>query len=512
MKDSQKTLKITSEEVKGFFGSLRSFFVQYYKDFFEGVKTLDKKDLSVKLFSVLGISIALAFFCYLREGTGDLYMSVFIPAFFANAFIVFFGCANKSSKIYSLLTVFLITTGFALQIFMLDPENAESASTVYNYVTFVFVGIVLSMLVMPVLAFITSENADTKVLRYLIIGAIVLAYLVLLVFAKDINGAKSWIFIGSTSIQVTEITKILAGIYFALCLTDTNLSEKAKGIRTFVVLLVHAAFLGVIGEFGTLGMIAIVFFVLKLLFVKNKKQLFSEFIALVLMFLVVLGISFALYTSSKEEQAPEQVVETVTEEAVEAADVTEDDEKVGIGAIVDKLLEEIAEIYPKFDQRVSVFLGKGELSESDTYQIDSAKKALWYVEWFGTEEGSFGFVPEIKSDFVFIYLVVRWGIVGALMVLIALVFLFAETFIFAARSKKPRESVLAICFICFIVIQSLLCVAANLGLFPVVGLPFAYLSDGGSAMCVNLMMAFFNMYFMRKERPLPIESEATDNV
>ena len=507
----KRKMKTTKDEIKGFFSELGQFIAHYYKDLLEGIRGMKMTSFIEKLFSVLLISVAFAFFCYLREGTGDLYMSVFIPSFFANAFLVLFSSANKSSNVYSILTVLLITMGVALQIFMLPPDGENVLKTVYKYVVFVFIGIVLSMIVVPVLSFITSYDADTRILRAFIIIGTVLLYLVLLVFGKEVNGAKSWLYIGSNSIQLTEITKVFAGVYFVLCLTDKKMSEKAQSTRTFIALLIHAAFLVLVNEFGTLLMIGIVYFFLKLLFFKNNKLLLKEVVSLVVIIAVLLSVFYGFYKMVPVKEAQQTTVEETVQEGDASAsaesDNTESEDAAPSNKLVDEALGRLQTIFPKITHRFSVFLGIGELTADDTYQIDSAKKALYYAELFGREKGSFGFVPEIKSDFVFVYLVVRLGIVGAMVVLITLVTLFAETFICAAKSKNPRESALAICFICFIVIQSLICMCSNLGLFPVVGLPFAFLSDGGSATCVNLIMSFFIIYFMRKKRVLPSVNE-----
>ena len=523
MTDAKKSLMITGKEAKEFFSSLRQFFIQYYKDFFAGVKTLEKSDLIVKIGMVLAICTGFAFFCYLREGTGDLYMSVFIPAFFANAFVVFFGCVNKSSKYYSIITIILVITGFALQIFMIDPfpteEGSDPVEAVNERVIFIFAGILFSMLAMPILAFITSENTDTKVLRYLIIGGTVVLYGLLLVLGKEVNGAKAWIDIGF-SIQVTEITKVLAGIYFVLCVTDNNLSEKEKSIRKLLALLIHAGFLALVNEFGTLIMIGFIYLFLNVMFTKNKKLIIKELVCLVIIFALLLGVCYVFYktapetTEEKATVAAEELIEEETTETTASQDADEAEKKQlpTPQKLVDEALGRVRSIYPKFTDRISGFLGIGEPDKINTYQVDSVKMALHYAEWFGTEKGWFGFVPEIDCDFVFVYLVARLGIIGSIVVLIAFVLLFTETLICAVRSENIREAALAICFICLIVVQSIICMLSNLALFPVVGMPLAFLSDGGSALVVNMVMSFFIMYFMREKRVLPVESEATENV
>ena len=114
------------------------------------------------------------------------------------------------------------------------------------------------------------------------------------------------------------------------------------------------------------------------------------------------------------------------------------------------------------------------------------------VSLLGTPRGSLSSVPEIDCDFVFIYLIVRLGVAGVLIVFASLIVMLVET---AAKGAcvqaNPGIYMTSFAMIFSIAVQALLCSCANVGLFPVIGLPFPFLSSGGSALCVNLFMSFF---------------------
>lgn len=456
------------------------FMTLFWNDFCNGFRSIQIGDFVSGVISELVICIAYAFFCNLREGTGTLYMSVFIPVFFANMLIVLFGCVYKSSGVYTLLTVFLVTTGVALQIFMLPPEGSETLDLVYQYVTYVFAGILISFICLPFLAFMSSQTIDIRFVRGIVLAATLILYGLLLVFGKQVNGVKAWIYIGGMSFQVTEVTKMLAGMYVALCMIDSTLTEKKKTIKTLSGLFVHIGCLALAGEIGTLLVICVVYFILKLLYTENKKYLICEVICLILVFAIALGIFYGL------SKLPEPDVSQVQTE----------EEAVSNNSSV---LVRLKKVYPRIEERFNIFLNRGDIDEDDTRQIRNAEKALLNVEWFGSERGSYANISEIESDFIFIYLIVRLGIVGMVMVLISLFTMFTEVYIAAARTSRAMESVFAICFISFIVLGSLISICSNIEILPIVGIPFAFLANGGSAMCVNLIMSFFIVYFMRNK-------------
>lgn len=489
------------ENTKEFFGNVKEFFVQYLCDFRNRFKQLNVAGLYTQLVSVFLVCIAFALFCSRREGTGDLYMSVFIPIFFVNALIVLFAAVYKSSTLYSVLTVFFITTGAALQIFMLPPEAEGSLSTVYGYVAVMFASVVISFLAMPFMAMLTSEKFNTGFMQICVIALTVLMYLVILIFGKEVNGAKAWVYIGSTSVQVTEFTKVLAVIFFAMCFADKTLSQKRKDRMLFIMLLVHAGFLFAVNELGTLAVITLIYFVAKIIFAQNKKQIIYEIASLVLIVTVLLGICYGLYKMPDKETEASADTEVVQDEA-------EDEESA-----MDEIMSRLRQIYPKIEKRINIFLGTGDLTAEDTYQIDKANEALLFAEFIGVEKASLAGLPHYDSDFVFIYLIVRLGVLGMLLVFVALLAMLVEVFVNAARGNRYSEAIVAVPFVCIIAFQSVICACANIGLFPVVGLPFPFISSGGSALCVNLIMTFYLLYFMRKDNKVTSsESEAKADV
>ena len=488
----------------------------YYKKSFSGYRETAKKFNWWHFFSLLIsnllICIAFALFCSLKEGTGDLYMNVFIPVFFANTIIILYSYVNNSTDLFALLTVFLTTAGTALQIFMLPASNEDSLQEVKKYVFILFFGIIASIIIIPSVMFLFSKNIMIDVIIGLMFVVTIVTYLILLLFGKEANGTKAWINIGNNSFQLTEVSKLTALITIPVIIQDKKHSEKAKSLLSTILLSTHSIFLIMLNELGTLCIILLVSFLIRIIFVSQKKYIVQEIAVFLLLAAVAFAGCFGIYKLNATAVQPvdslqEQEAENISEidsviTAIDNhslalnAETSMSDEKVGPSAL-DRVISRVARIYPKIVQRLKVFLKSEDVSAEDMYQINRAEEALLGVSWFGTPRGSLSMVPEIDSDFVFIYLIVRLGIIGVILVFAALIAMLIEVVVKGSLSQgKGNLYIIAVAFILSITFQSLLCSCSNIGLFPIIGLPFPYLSHGGAALCANLFMAMFIMSFL----------------
>lgn len=499
-----------------------------YTDAFERLKHINLRSYIGKAASALAICFAFALFSLLRNGVGNMYMSVFIPIFIADALIILYGEIYCSQSWMSLYIAFLLTAGTALQIFMLPPDSSDTNSQIIKTVMFVFAAIILGLIFTPWLAYICADNRNKRKLRILLIALTVLLYLVLLVFGTETNGTKAWLYLPfNLSLQLTDFIKVITMCVFALCISDNALSEKKKAIVMFSVLCLNALFLVIINELGTLLIIGLILFLLQIIYLKSVKALLAELAIIVVICTVVLGSSYLVYNAvsgsvsqiTAEEAARIEAENTrkvndylhsqdpnigyedlQKDEPANEAKVEENDEtSQKPESMPQKVINRYARIYPKISSRFTVLFHSANASQDDTYQIDNAFKALATSDWFGTPRGSLGSVPEINSDFIFIDLVVRIGIIGAALVLLSMAVILIETVIRLRVNHNPCETSLAKAFIFCIVFQSLICCCSNLGIAPIVGLPFAFLSNGGTALTINVLICFFAMYAIRKE-------------
>jgi cell division protein FtsW len=106
-------------------------------------------------------------------------------------------------------------------------------------------------------------------------------------------------------------------------------------------------------------------------------------------------------------------------------------------------------------------------------------------KWGGSLQ-KFHYLPYPHTDFIFSVLGEQWGLIGALVVLGLVAALIWRGVRVAMAAGDPFASLLAIGLTASIGVYALLNVAVATGLAPTTGLPFPFLSYGGSALVANL--------------------------
>ena|SRR3989338_2538879 len=144
------------------------------------------------------------------------------------------------------------------------------------------------------------------------------------------------------------------------------------------------------------------------------------------------------------------------------------------------------------DRLVTFFRRDTELLDAG-YNVNQSIIAIGAGAWLGRGLG-FGsqsqlhFLPEAQSDFIFAVIAEELGFVGASIVLTLYGLLIWRLIRIAGscRSDFGAYTVLGIALIIFI--QVLMNIGAAAGLLPVTGLPLPFLSYGGSALIINLIL------------------------
>ncbi len=101
----------------------------------------------------------------------------------------------------------------------------------------------------------------------------------------------------------------------------------------------------------------------------------------------------------------------------------------------------------------------------------------------GFKEGSqvqFDFLPEKHSDFIFAAFVEEWGFLGVFILISIFVLLIQRLVYIASKTRDNYSKFFVLGAIFYLLIHFLFNTGANLGFLPVTGLPFPFLSYGGS--------------------------------
>lgn len=277
-----------------------------------------------------------------------------------------------------------------------------------------------------------------RVIYGLSIGLLILTLLI--GRGLDAWGAKSWIYIGSFSIQPSEIVKILLIFSFAAYLDKYKLSINEP--KRLILSLIFVGFpVGLIllqPDFGTA--MVYLFFIAAMLFVAGISWKW-----IIILLLTGLAAGFFIFTNLSGYRA----------------------------------------------DRIENFLNPNRDTSGSNWQQQQGLIAIGsgMLNGRGYMKGTqsqYGYIPEKETDFIFSVLAEELGFIGAivLIVLFAIVILRLVKIAKSSRNTFVTNMVTGIAAMLFIHIFEN--IAMTIGLMPVTGIPLPFLSSGGTFQLICL--------------------------
>lgn len=323
-----------------------------------------------------------------------------------------------------------------------------------------------------------------------VIYAVVIFLLVVVLFAgSNINGSRSWIKIGSFSLQPAEFSKLAVSLAISKYLSDPAISLNRKlkdyypimgiiALPAFLILLsnetgsmlVFASFAivlyreGMPGFIPAIGMIGAALLIITLLFVKwyiagaiiviaglviwlmpvmtrRRGGLWATIIVAFVMIGIVFGVDFFMNNVLQKHQRGRIMV---------LLDPDSDPRGIGWNVIQSKIA-----------------IGSGGLSGKGFLQGTQTK---------------FDFVPEQSTDFIFCTVGEEHGFLGTTVVVFLFVALISRLVVLAERQRSRFARVYGYCVAGIIFFHFLVNVGMTIGLMPVIGIPLPFFSYGGSSL------------------------------
>jgi cell division protein FtsW len=121
----------------------------------------------------------------------------------------------------------------------------------------------------------------------------------------------------------------------------------------------------------------------------------------------------------------------------------------------------------------------------------------------GNSAGTWGFLPNAHTDFVFAVIGGNLGIVGSLAILVAFAAFGWAGLQVAARETDPFTRYLAVGITCWILCQAVINVGGVIDALPVTGIPLPFVSYGGSALVVAMVGAGVLLGIARRQGAAP---------
>ncbi|MBI4034149.1 MAG: FtsW/RodA/SpoVE family cell cycle protein [Candidatus Brennerbacteria bacterium] len=138
-------------------------------------------------------------------------------------------------------------------------------------------------------------------------------------------------------------------------------------------------------------------------------------------------------------------------------------------------------------ERVVGFLNPSSDQLGINYNVVQSKIAIGSAGLWGKGFGSgsqtqLGFLPEAGTDFLFAAFVEEWGIFGGLVVVLAFLLILYRITRIGMRAGNNDSKFIVLGLALVLAVQFFLNIGSNLGLLPITGINFPFLSYGGSSL------------------------------
>jgi len=336
--------------------------------------------------------------------------------------------------------IFLNTTGTALMLI--------NGASVVKLLVITSTATVITVIFLKVMPFISKRcgrsSKSVRITLIIMTAGTVILYLLLFFFPK-INGARVWFKLGPVTFQVSELTKLLFLLELSIIICSQYLSSRKQLIASALLLMLHAGFLILHNELGTLFLLVIVWSLSAFVFLPIKTGIFVLF-GVAVGFMLCMLIVNSLYVSFQGTEQDNIVV-----------------------TVVNKI--------------------HNRLCPSDTYQIDIALQAIVNGGALGCPSDYRLDIPVAESDFAFALLSQSLGSVTAILSVIAACVPVLSLYRFACVGKLNRNYILAFIAGLTFAAQSATVFFTNTGFFPTVGVGLPFISEGGSNCIINFILA-----------------------
>lgn len=343
--------------------------------------------------------------------------------------------------------------------------------------------IMTSGLLVIVILFI--DGKIFQALAYPIYALSILSLIGVLIFGKEIAGARSWFAFGGFSLQPSEFAKFATALALARFAGTEGISLKKwrnRLIGLFIILLpaviivpqpdpgsalVYFSLLlvlyreGLSGNYIFFGLSLAILFILSLLI---KPLYLIIGLVIITAIVIFLGRKFKGF-----------LWKAIGVLAVSVIFIQ------GVDYAFNSILED------RHRNRINILIGKAHDPRGIGYNTNQSMIAIGSggVNGKGFLKGTqtkFDFVPEQSTDFIFCTVGEEWGFLGSSgLVLLFIVFFFRIIHV-AERQKTAFSRVYGYCVVSILFFHFAINIAMTIGLAPVIGIPLPFFSYGGSSL------------------------------
>ena len=322
-------------------------------------------------------------------------------------------------------------------------------------------------------------------LAYPIFIASMLSLAGVLIFGKEIAGARSWYAIGGFSLQPSEFAKFATALALARYVSTktVNLARWRNKLTAFLILIVPAALILPQPDPGS----ALVFtaFILVLYREGLPANYIFVGISLAILFIISLLVDIWYLTGGI-------VVFGIISTLVSRRNRRLVWSFVGVTALCIGFIHSVGYVFEnvledRHRNRINILLGKAHDPQGIGYNTEQSMIAigsggLTGKGYLNGTQTKYDFVPEQSTDFIFCTVGEEWGFIGTTVVVILFTLLFFRLIRLAERQKSGFSRAYGYGVIAVLFFHFVINIAMTIGLAPVIGIPLPFFSYGGSSL------------------------------
>lgn len=348
---------------------------------------------------------------------------------------------------YIVLNIIGIIMIFSASSYKLNQQG----KSIFSIATKQGIFFVISLILIAVIYKTKLKVYQTDLFQKIMLGLtyILLVATSVLGLGKTISGAQRWISIGSFSFQPSEFVMISTILYCAFIFSKRQETINQDFFKSVMVptAIVGGMILLVLIQ-PNVGGAAIIFFLFSVLILSSgipAGYTFLSFGGLV----VFIGLVWQIVMFNGGMLIPER----------------------------------FSHVYKRF----SVMSNPFEDKLNNGFQLVNSYFAIYNGGWFGKGLGKSiqkkGFLPVAETDFIFSITMEELGLIASIIILMILFYLILRILSIGIRSTNAFNSLACIGISTAILLQSFVNLGGILSIMPMTGVPFPFMSYGGS----NLM-------------------------
>ena len=328
---------------------------------------------------------------------------------------------------------------------------------------------------------------------YLIYGFIIVILVAVLLFAREINGARSWIQIGGLSLQPSEFAKFATALALAKLMSQQGFKLNKFRNQVWIAVIVGLPMgLTVLqGDVGT----ALIFsaFILVLFREGMSPVLLLISISFVVLFILTLLVDQTILLISIGVFS--FIIILISRKSFKRISLIVGGTLLILLSVkgIDYAFKEL--LKPHQQNRILVLLNPNIDPLGAGWNVTQSKIAIGSGGLRGKgflngTQTKFDFVPEQSTDFIFCTIGEEHGWIGSLVLITLFVTLLLRVIYIAERQKHKFTRIYGYSVASILFMHFAINIGMTIGLFPVIGIPLPFFSYGGSSLIAFTIFLF----------------------